>query len=71
LGWLGLVANVGVGAALPFFSKPGTQAGPAKLSQPAESVVERVKKKRVSRERPAQVPAPPLAGLYSLNIETL
>jgi transcriptional regulator with XRE-family HTH domain len=71
LGWLGLVANVGVGSALPFFSKPRTEGGPPKSSKPAESVAKPVQKKRVSRGRPAQVPAPALPGLYSLNVETL
>jgi len=72
LGWLGLVANVGVGAALPFFSKHQPEGRPVKSPEPPpESPVKPAQRKRASRVRAARVSAPASPGLYSLSVETL
>jgi len=76
LGWLGLVADIGVGAALPFFSKTRTQVPAMKLpipEQPAPKPPEKPRAKTVRKNRGATVrpPAPEAPSLYSLNVETL
>lgn len=76
LGWLGLVANVGVGAALPFFSRSRMQLHQVKSPEQAESSVKPVQNKpaaskRVSRGRAAPASTPASPALYSLSIESL
>jgi transcriptional regulator with XRE-family HTH domain len=75
LGWLGLVADIGVGAALPFFSENQISMLPAEppCSQPVPKPAGKIRKPK-SRSSPAQaipvaLPEPPT--LYSLNVETL
>jgi transcriptional regulator with XRE-family HTH domain len=74
LGWLGLVANVGVGSALPFLSMARRQAGkfPEKL-EPVERMPQKKRRgdKLTGGSRAAQDSAPPSPSLYSLSIETL
>jgi len=74
LGWLGLVANVGVGAALPFLSMARTRDHAVNSAQPSAQPVKPAQKKAgagkpVSRERATGVPS--TSSLYSLSIETL
>jgi transcriptional regulator with XRE-family HTH domain len=69
LGWLGLVANIGVAAALPFLSTARTTAptSPA-LPEPQPKSAE---SKRPTRTRPPAIPPPASPDLYSLSIESL
>lgn len=70
LGWLGLVADIGVGAALPFFSKAREAIQPPTPDQTGPS-----KKHRTSPapggKKPASASAPAPPALYSLSTETL
>lgn len=80
LGWLGLMADVGVGAALPFPSRAGAHAQAVKAGESGriEAVVKRAVKpvrkgpmgsSRGSRERWTEAPESP--SLYSLSVESL
>jgi transcriptional regulator with XRE-family HTH domain len=75
LGWLGMVADIGVGAALPFFSKArvGGAIKPPGPDQIHPSREPHGGKPPISgpgsRKKPASAPAS--ASLYSLSIETL
>jgi transcriptional regulator with XRE-family HTH domain len=76
LGWLGLVADIGVGAALPFFSKGRAEEPKADRPGPVEMRVGPAEKaskpgKRRARKAVVEVPAPAAPQLYSLSIETL
>ena len=75
LGWLGLVADIGVGAALPFFSKARAESIDAKPEAPDRVETTKPKSKKPARvapaSRPTPAPAPELPALYSLNVETL
>ena len=72
LGWLGLVADIGVGAALPFFSKAREAIKPSAPDQ-THAAKEHLGSipPAGSRKKPASAPAPASAALYSLSIETL
>ena len=75
LGWLGLVANIGVAAALPFLSTARSRSEdlkfpaslePASAPKPAQP---KGATPRLARTRQASTPAAP--SLYSLSIESL
>lgn len=62
LGWLGMVAGVGMGAALPFFSHP---------PKPPKSESEPRQQPRPSKSKAQSVQAAEAQSLYTLGVDSL